>query len=114
MNYKLDVQRKSSLDGASNHKGAIINPYDSNLYIAGNSSKPVNLNNSSTESFDCMEEEFSLWDFDEADGIVNGGSEFDLDVDAKAESQSPLLSNYGSSTVTAPNPDFVQLKLPFG
>ncbi len=73
-----------------------------------------NSNNASLETFDCMEEEFSLWDVHDADGIVNGGSEFDQDVDEDIESQSTLLTNFGSATVITPNSDFVQLKLPFG
>ena len=108
MNYKLEAQGKSTPDGAATQSGVIINPYKSN--------NQSNSNNSNEENFDCMEEEFSLWDFDEADdGIVNGGSEFDPYSDDDAESQSSLLSKFGSSTtVVTPNSDFVQLKLPFG
>jgi Protein of unknown function DUF45 len=121
MNYKLEVQGKNTLDGVSNQNGVIINPYNSNnlnsLNISSNSSKSGKLSNSSdssSENFDCMEEEFSLWDFDEPDGIVNGGSDSDAYRDEDAESQSSFLSNSGSSTVITPNSDFVQLKLPFG
>jgi hypothetical protein len=108
MNYKLEAQGRNTPDGAAIQSGVIISPYKSN--------NQSNSNNSSSENFDCMEEEFSLWDFDEPDGIVNGGSEFDPygDDDADTESQSSLLSNFGSSTVITPSSDFVQLKLPFG
>ena len=100
LNYKLEMPPKNTVDTASKQKGVIINPYASN--------------NSSSDNFDCMEEDFSLWDFDEADCIVNGGSESDSDDTEDTESQSILLSNYGSKTVISPNSDFVQLKLPFG
>jgi hypothetical protein len=100
LNYKLDAPVINATNPSAADGSVIIKPFQSGT--------------SDSHNFDCMEEEFSLWDFDESDGIVNGGSDFDADDEQNAESSSPLITASGAGEALLQGNDCLQLKLPFG
>jgi hypothetical protein len=91
LNYK--VERPAKTTGGSHEQSVIITPR------YGNGFKQANSGNSD-ENFECMEDEFDLWDLDDvdADGTVSGGSELISLPDDYLQTDS----------------DAVQLKLAFG